>query len=69
MKSNPMKVSPHRLVSAPQLGNVAGHNDRFEGHVVRVELVIDPASPIRSNMGESPIRMAMLQRSRPIGGD
>jgi hypothetical protein len=68
MKSNPMKVT-HRLVSAPQLGNVAGHIDRFERHVVRVELVIDPASPIRSNMGESLIRMAMPQRSRPISGD
>jgi hypothetical protein len=55
----------HRLVSAPQLGNVAGHNDRFERHVIRVELVIDAASPIRSKMGESPIRMAMLRRSRP----
>ena len=38
----------HRPVRAPQLGNVAGHNDRFERLVVRLELVIDPAAAMRS---------------------
>ena len=35
----------------------------FERHVVRVERVIDPAAALRSEMCESPISLAMLQRS------
>jgi hypothetical protein len=65
------RVPDGGLRVGPRRGEQSGgeHNDRFERLVIRVELVIDPAPRCAQKMCESPIRMAMLQRSRQIGGD